>query len=117
MGSGTARPLCPGDRSNSRRRPSKGDIKFRSRTAEHFNKIAHHLPEVRDAFQETMSYCASTNPRAVRFIVLMMAIYLHLGPFSRRVIAEIDGRTAAKDSRSSRMPVAAHAHIAATPSI
>jgi hypothetical protein len=47
----------------------------------------------------------------------MMTIYLHLGPFSRRVIAEIDGRTAAKDSRSSRMPVAASAHIAAAPSI
>jgi hypothetical protein len=42
----------------------------------------------------------------------MMTIYLHLGPFSRRVIAEIDGRTAAKDSQSSRMPVAAHALIA-----
>ena len=84
------------DRSNSRRRPPEGDIKFRS-TVEHFNRLVELLPEAREAFQETIRYCASTNPRALRFIVMMMAFYLHLGPFSRRVIAEIDNRVAAGD--------------------
>jgi hypothetical protein len=55
------------DRSNSRRRPPKGDIKFRSRTAEHFNKIAHHLPEVPSrrpspiARQPTRAPCGSSS--------------------------------------------------------
>ena len=36
--------------------------------------------------------CARENPNATRIIVGLMAMYLHLGPFSRRVIAEIDRR-------------------------
>ncbi len=101
------------DRSQSRRRPPQGDIKFRSGAAEHFNKIVSHMPEVREIFQETLTYCISTNPRAVRFIVLMMAMYLHLGPFSRRVIAEIDRRIAAEDAAPAALPAPARAHAAA----
>jgi radical SAM superfamily enzyme YgiQ (UPF0313 family) len=95
------------DRSNSRRRAPKGDIKFRAGAAEHFERIANYLPEASGVFRETLSYCASTNPRAVRFIVLMMAIYLHLGPFSRRVTAEIGGRIATADQAPARDPVIA----------
>ena len=48
------------------------------------------LPEVREIFWKTFTDCAASNPMAVRFLVLMMAIYLHIGPFSRKVIANID---------------------------
>ena len=37
------------------------------------------------------------SPRAVRFIVVMMAIYLLLGPYSRQVIGQIDRRRARLD--------------------
>jgi hypothetical protein len=30
------------------------------------------------------------NPRALRFVVMMSALYLHHGPFSRQVTAQID---------------------------
>ena len=30
------------------------------------------------------------NPRSTRYIVMMMALYLHLGPFSRYVIPQIE---------------------------
>ena len=112
---GRLRRLCDLlDRSNSRRRPPKGDIKLRSGAAEHFNRIINHLPEARTAFQETMRYCASTNPRALRFIVLMMGIYLHLGPLSRHVIATMDDRIAAQDTpRPSMPPPAREAHAGA----
>jgi hypothetical protein len=49
----------------------------------------------------------------VRFIVLMMAMYLHLGPFSRRVVAEIDRRIAAEDAALAPLALTAHAHAAA----
>jgi hypothetical protein len=102
------------DRSNSRRRPPKGDIKFRSGSAEHFDKIVSRLPEAREIFQETLKYCMSTNPRAVRLIFSMMAIYLHLGPFSRLVIAEIDRRIAAEDLLPPVLAVTDQARVAAT---
>jgi hypothetical protein len=34
--------------------------------------------------------CAIRNPQALRFVVMMSALYLHHGPFSRQVIAQID---------------------------
>ena len=39
---------------------------------------------------EAFMHCAKTNPAALRFIVQLMAFYLHVGPFSRRVMADID---------------------------
>ena len=40
---------------------------------------------------------AKTNPGALRYIVMLMALYMHLGPFSKRVISEIDRRIAELD--------------------
>lgn len=34
--------------------------------------------------------CALHNPKALPYVVMTSALYLHLGPFSRQVIAEID---------------------------
>jgi radical SAM superfamily enzyme YgiQ (UPF0313 family) len=41
-------------------------------------------------FWKTMLDCAIHNPRALRFLVMLSALYLHHGPFSRQVIAQID---------------------------
>ena len=86
--------------------PNRHWSPLRSGAAKHFNRSANHLPEAREPFQKAMSYCASTNPRALRFIVLMMGIYLHIGPLSRNVIAEMDSRIAAQDFPQHSMPPA-----------
>jgi hypothetical protein len=78
------------DRSNSRRRPPKGDVKQAVGATELLKRIVEQAPEAREAFLATVNHCASTNPRALRLIVMLMAFYLHLGPFARKVIASID---------------------------
>jgi hypothetical protein len=55
------------------------------------------LPEVREPFWKTFVGVAKTNPGALRYIVMLMAFYLHLGPFSKHVISEIDRRIAELD--------------------
>jgi radical SAM superfamily enzyme YgiQ (UPF0313 family) len=40
-------------------------------------------------FWKTMLDCAVHNPRAMPFLVMLSALYLHYGPFSRQVTAEI----------------------------
>jgi hypothetical protein len=51
--------------------------------------------------------CARNNPGALRSIVSMMAIYVHLGPFAGSVIAEINRRIAVIDEEGRGMPGAA----------
>jgi hypothetical protein len=34
--------------------------------------------------------CVIHNPKAFPYLIMMMSLYLHLGPFSRYVIAEIN---------------------------
>ena len=41
------------------------------------------LPEPRGIFRRTLTQCMSSNPVSTRWIVALMALYLHLGPFSR----------------------------------
>ena len=48
------------------------------------------LPEAREPLWDAFKYCSKTNPAALRFIISMMSIYLHVGPFSRKVMAAID---------------------------
>jgi len=57
---------------------------------EMMHRIITNLPEPRDMFRRTLTQCISTNPNSARYIVALMALYLHLGPFSRVVTARID---------------------------
>ena len=82
------------DRSKGRREPPAGDIKLRAGALATVHKIISQMPEVREIFWQTFTECAASNPKSVRFLVLMMAIYLHVGPFSRKVIATIDRQIA-----------------------
>ena len=47
-------------------------------------------PGVRRQFWNTMLDCIIHNPRALPYLIMIMALYLHIGPFARQVIAEID---------------------------
>ena len=48
------------------------------------------LPEGRERFWKTFTTCMSINPNSVRGIVTLMAFYLHVGPYSRYVMKQID---------------------------
>ena len=58
------------------------------------HRIMTNLPEPRDVFRRTLSQCMSDNPESIRWVVALMALYLHVGPFSRDVIARIENMMA-----------------------
>jgi radical SAM superfamily enzyme YgiQ (UPF0313 family) len=101
------------DRSKSRRRGPKGDVKQTISATEMMERIISQMPEMRDSFLDTVKYCASTNPRALRLIVMLMAFYLHLGPFSRKVMGTIDRQLAGLHNQRPPVPVPAHAEAVA----
>jgi Domain of unknown function (DUF4070) len=80
------------DRSDWRRDLPDGDMRKRLGGIESVHKVMRVLPEVREPFWKTFVEVAKTNPGALRYIVMLMALYLHLGPFSKRVISDIDRR-------------------------
>ena len=80
------------DRSDRRRDLPDGDVRKRLGGIDSVHKIMRALPEVREPFWKTFVEVAKTNPGALRYIVMLMALYMHLGPFSKRVISEIDRR-------------------------
>jgi radical SAM superfamily enzyme YgiQ (UPF0313 family) len=72
--------------------------KFQSTVA----RIIERLPGARDEFKQILVQCATQNPSSLRTIVTLMAFYLHLGPFSRHVIEQIDQRIAELDDEPVR---------------
>ena len=60
------------------------------------HSIINAVPGTREIFWNAFKTIARTNPGALRHIMILMSLYMHLGPFSRRVstidrrIAEID---------------------------
>ena len=85
------------DRSDRRRDLPDGDMRKRLGGIDSVREIMRALPEVREPFWKTFVEVAKTNPGALRYIVMLMALYMHLGPFSKRVIGEIDRRIAELD--------------------
>ena len=79
------------DRSGRPKQLADGDIR-KNHGVDVLYKIIHTLPEAREPFWKTFVEVGKKNPGALRQIVTMMAIYLHLGPFSKHVISEIDRR-------------------------
>jgi hypothetical protein len=51
-------------------------------------------PEMRWQFWRTVADVLLHNPAAVEFVLILCAFYLHLGPFSRYVIDELDRQIA-----------------------
>ncbi len=85
------------DRSGRPRDLPEGDMRLKVASIEMVHKIISRLPEAREQFWQTFVNCAKSNPAALRYIVILMAFYLHLGPFARKVIAAIDARLAELD--------------------
>jgi radical SAM superfamily enzyme YgiQ (UPF0313 family) len=87
------------DRSGRPQQLSDGDIR-KGHGVDVLYKIMQALPEVRGPFWKTFVEISKTNPQALRPIVTLMAMYLHLGPFSRDVIQTIDRRIAEIDAEA-----------------
>jgi radical SAM superfamily enzyme YgiQ (UPF0313 family) len=85
------------DRTGRPRDLPKGDKRLKMTSIEMAHKIIGRLPDAREQFWRIFVDCANSNPAALRYIVGLMAFYLHLGPFARQVIAAIDTRLAELD--------------------
>ena len=101
------------DRSGRSYELADGDVRKNHGGIDMLYRIINVLPEAREPFWKTFVEVGKTNPAALRYIVILMALYLHLGPFSRHVIAEIDRRIEMEDAAVARLPAAAAAHAAA----
>jgi radical SAM superfamily enzyme YgiQ (UPF0313 family) len=85
------------DRSDRRRSLADGEVRKRFSGIDSVYKILRALPEAREPFWKTFVEVAKTSPEALRYIVMLMALYMHFGPFSKRVISKIDRRIAELD--------------------
>src|SRR5207344_1760707 len=78
------------DNSNRKRRTSASDSRHGFNGSDMLHRIVHNLPEPREIFWPAFSRCVSSNPQSARWIVALTALYLHLGPFSRYVVGQIE---------------------------
>jgi radical SAM superfamily enzyme YgiQ (UPF0313 family) len=78
------------DNSGRKQRLRTDFARHRLGNSEVLHRIMTNLPEPRDLFRRVLTECISSNPDSIRYIVLLMAFYLHVGPFSREVIARIE---------------------------
>jgi hypothetical protein len=79
-------------KSNPNRQVRTNDSRSRLGGLEVVHRVVSRLSGAQDIFRRTIIQCASSNPQWARTIVLLTAFYLHLGPFSRHVIRQIELR-------------------------
>jgi hypothetical protein len=60
--------------------------------------IVSRFPEWRELLWSTFLRCYQKNPAAVRQTVSLLALFLHLGPYARQAVGEIDNAIADIDS-------------------
>ena len=85
---------------NSSRKQStrKQELRRGLSRLEMLQRIMANLPEPRDLFHRTLAECFASNPESTSRIVLLMALYLDVGSFSRDVIARSESMIAALDA-------------------
>ena len=74
-----------------------GDVR-RRHGIEVVQRIVNHFPAWRDLLWGTFLRCYETNPAAVRQTVTLLALFLHLGPYAYRAIAETQNCIAGMES-------------------
>jgi len=80
-----------GDR---RRELPKGDVRAKIGTFNVVQEILRRMPEHRERFWRTFTNCLNANPGALRAVVTLMGFYLHIGPYARYAVAQIDRQIA-----------------------
>jgi radical SAM superfamily enzyme YgiQ (UPF0313 family) len=86
------------DNSKRKRQTRATDARHKIGGFDMLYRLLARVPEPRDTFRQTLSHCLSTNPRSARWLLALMALYLHVGPFSRYVIEQIDLKIARIDA-------------------
>jgi radical SAM superfamily enzyme YgiQ (UPF0313 family) len=78
------------DNSKRKRQTRADDARRKFSASEILHRILTNLPEPHAMFRQTLAECMSINPRSARWIMALMGLYLHLGPFSRYVVQQIE---------------------------
>ena len=78
------------DNSHRKRRTSASNSRHKFNGSDMVHRIVNNLPEPREIFWPTFRKCVSSNPQSARWIVALTALYLHMGPFSKHVISQIE---------------------------
>ncbi len=79
------------DRSGRPNKLAQGDLRASFSDLEKVHRIMSELPE-RDVFWKVFTNCVKTNPSVVSSVLLLMAVFLHLRPYSQHIIKRIDER-------------------------
>ena len=103
------------DCSARRKELPAGDIRGRVSTIKLVHDLLGRLPEGRERFWKAFTTCMSINPNSVRGIVTLMAFYLHVGPYSRYVMKQIDRQIEVSRARPLRRAEIIAADCAGTP--
>jgi len=82
------------ERPGRQRKLHPGDVRSKFTSMEKVHQIMSQLP-AREVFWRTLSSCAKNNPAVMTSLLTLMAVYLHLGPYSRYVIAATERRITA----------------------
>jgi hypothetical protein len=103
------------DNSHRKRQTDAGLSRRRFDGREMINRFITHLPEPRELFWPTFTRCVSTNPQSARWIMALTALYLHLGPFSRYVIGQIEQKIEDLESIALESPAGDRSTTAPSP--
>jgi hypothetical protein len=79
------------DRSGRPNKLPQGDLRASFSSLEKVHRIMKDLPE-RDVFWKVFTDCVKNNPSVVSSVLLLMAVFLHLRPYSQQIIRTIDER-------------------------
>ncbi len=86
------------DCTGRRRELPKGDVRAKIGTFNVVQEILKRMPEHRERFWKTFTNALNTNPGSLRAVVTLMGFYLHIGPYARYAVEQIDRQIAALES-------------------
>ena len=83
---------------DSKPRQYSSDDFRRRHGIEAIQRMVKWFPEWRDLLWSTFLRCYAINPSAVRQTVMLLSLYLHLGPYARQIVAETERSITAIDA-------------------
>jgi Domain of unknown function (DUF4070)/Radical SAM superfamily len=95
------------DCTGRRRELPKGDRRAEIGTFNVVQEILRRMPEHKELFWRTFTKALNSNPGALRAVVTLMGFYLHVGPYTRYAVSEIDKQIALLESDEFVMPALA----------
>jgi hypothetical protein len=104
------------DCSVRRRTLPEGDKRLAMSNVQTVREFAKRMPGQRNLVRKTLTACLERNPAALRSIVTVMSLYLHLGPFARQAAESLERQIRALEgSRLDLSPEFDSGYAAGTP--